>query len=149
MSLPSIEKTNNVMQEITDKNMVVSNYPGTSTSHQFKIANCKIGGIYKVVISYNYYANSSTDYRGCILAFVSVVCGYNGSAVVVRPKLDVPISYTQNDFNQNNKLSAVLAGAVTELTPTQFNANPSVFLNLSHPTGYNLANIYVKIVEEI
>ena len=40
MSLPNCEKDYNE----SNKNMQVTYYPGTSTSYQFKIFNCKIGG---------------------------------------------------------------------------------------------------------
>ena len=103
----------------------------------------------KILICYNYNLNGSKKYRGCITAFLSIACGYNGSKVVVRPKLDVLASYTDSNFDTTNQLTTLLQGAVSELEAVEFETNPHVFLNLNYKTGAAVSDINIKVVEEL
>ncbi len=118
----------------------------SDNTEYMRINGVKIGDIYEIAMSYNFNPQGSSNYRSTLYAILTINCGYNGSSVVVRPRIDVLANYYGTATQGDSRVKVVCEGGETERTVPLFNSEKGVYLYFTrNDANINPTNFEVKI----
>lgn len=123
------------------KELKFNNFAASSSIRCLQLLSVEIGGIYLITMSYNFNYNGSPYYRSCFSGILTVNCGYNGSNVVVRPKLDILANYYNTSVSADTNIGIICEGGGTEIAIGSFLSSPQLYLyftNTIYPSTFKV-----------